>query len=884
MSEGLLTTKLHVPRPRVDLVPRPRLTKQLDSGASRCLTLVSAPAGSGKTTAVSEWVRGSDLPATWLSLDEGDNDPSRFWTYFIGALQTFEGGLGESASSLLSSPQPPSTESFLTVLINEITPVGDEFAVVLEDYHAIDAEAVHEGVAFLLDHLPAQMHVVIITRADPPLPLARLRASNELVELRAADLRFTLDEAVGYLNHTMGLDLSTADVEALESRTEGWIVGLQMAALSLRGRKDIAAFIDSLSGSHRYILDYLAEEVLDRQPERLRSFLLETSILRRLSGPLCDAVTGGTDGRETLEMLESANLFVVPLDDERRWYRYHHLFAEFLLSFLQDIEANRVSELHRRASGWFADNGFAAEAVDHALAAQDFERAARLVEQSAETTLWRDSQRTTVLTWMDSLPEDVVKSRPQLSLLHAWTRFTTGQWETVEPLLEQVERALGEAEGDEGMLGEAAVIRSGIAYESGDMEGSIELARRALHLLPEDALTVRAVAAFQLGVGRFFVGALSGASEAYTEAAAISRAAGNVTIALLAIGCQAQLEVVQGRLRAAAEAYRQARQLGTLKTGPQLAPTGLACVQMGEVLRERNDLEQAERVLREGCGLCKQQGGMPEHVLQGYVSLARVLRARGDEEGAQDAMRQADQLLAELLSRPGDVRPIISQAMGYRVRWWLARDELAAADRWMEQEGLDGDVELDIARPVAHILFARALIAHRRYDDALSVVDRLLEAVEAGGPTGWLIEVLALKALATQAQGDESRATELLGRALALAEPEGYVRLFLDEGEPMRRLLQHAVTESVAQEYAGRLLAAFPAPASPGTGDLLEPLNDREMAIVRFMSAGLSNRDIADELYLSVNTVKWHARNIYGKLGVGSRSMAVARARDLNLL
>jgi LuxR family maltose regulon positive regulatory protein len=770
-------------------------------------------------------------------------------------------------------------------MINEITSVGKEFAVVLEDYHAIEAEAVHEGVAFLLDHLPPQMHLLIITRADPPLPLARLRARDELTELRAADLRFTLDEASAYLKQAAGLDLSTADAVALEARTEGWIVGLQMAALSMRGREDVAGFIQSFTGSHRYILDYLAEEVLHRQSERVRSFMVETSVLNRLSGPLCDAVTGETDGQETLEMLESANLFMVPLDDERRWYRYHHLFAEFLRSFLQEAEPSRISELHGRASEWFADNGFAAEAVGQALAAEDFERASRLVEQSAETLLWRDSQRMTVLNWMDSLPKELVRSRPRLCLLHAWTRFTTGQWETVEPLLQRVERALSEADGGDrnGMLGEAAVIRSGIAYESGEMERSIELARRALELLPEDALTVRAVAAFQLGLGRFFVGDLSGASEAYTEAAAISRAAGNVTIALLAIGCQVQLEVVQGRLRAAAEAYRQARQLGTLKAGPPLSPTGLACVQMGEVLREWNDLEAAARITREGIDLCRQQGGMPEHVLEGYVCLARVLQARGDEEGALDAMQQADQLLAELLSRPGDVRPIIAQAMGYRVRWWLTRDDLVAADRWMEQEGLDGDVELDPARVVDHILLPRVLIAHRRYDDALSVLERL-EPAEADGRTGPLAEILALRALATQAQGDESRATELLGRALVLAEPEGYLRLFLDEAEPMRRLLRHAITGSVAQEYAGRVLAAFPAPAAPGTGDLLESLNDREMAIVRFMSAGLSNRDIADELYLSVNTVKWHARNIYGKLGVSNRSMAVARARELRIL
>ena len=547
------------------------------------------------------------------------------------------------------------------------------------------------------------------------------------------------------------------------------------------------------------MLAYLAEEVLSHQPEQVRTFLVRTSILERLHGALCDAVTGREGSQATLDRLEQANLFTEPLDDERRWYRYHQLFADILRAQLLSHEPGLLPELHGRACRWFEAHGFAAEAVDHALAAQDFGRAARLVEQSAETTLWRDSRHTTVLTWMESLPEDVVKSRPQLCLLHAWTRFVTGQWQAVELLLQQAERALGEAAaGDRnGTLGEAAAIRAGIAYESGEMVSSIELAREALELLPEDAQSVRAVAAFQLGLSSFFVGDLAGARETYAQAAAIGRLSDNVTIALLATGCQVQLEVVEGRLQAAAEAYRQARQLGTSKAGPLLPPAGLACVQMGEVLREWNDLEAAERILREGIELCRQQGGMPEHVLQGYVSLARVLQASGDEDGSDDAMLEAEQLLAEFLSRTGDVQPIIAQAMGDRVRWWLARNDLTAADHWVEQEGLGADVELDPARLVDHIVRSRVLIAHRSYDRALGVLDRLDPAV-AGGWPGPLIEILALQALATQAQGDESGAAGLLGQALIHAEPQGYVRLFCDEREPMQRLLWRAAFEGVA--------------------------------------------------------------------------------------
>lgn len=881
MSVGLLTTKLHAPRPRAGLVQRPRLAERLQKGGSRRLTLVSAPAGSGKTTAVSQWVHAGAMRVAWLSLDEGDNDRSRFWNYLLGAFQVHESGFGEAAALLLRSPEPPSNESLLTALINEVAQLREPWTLVLEDYHVIDNEEIHRGVTYLLDHLPPGLHVTIITRADPALPLARLRGSDDLVELRAADLRFTEEEVVTYLNEAMGLGLSAGDVAALEQRTEGWAAGLQMAALSLRGREDAAALIDSLTGSHRNILDYLAEEVLNRQPEPVRSFLLDTSILGRLSGPLCDVVTAGTDGRETLEMLERENLFLIPLDDDREWYRYHHLFGEFLRTFIRDADRDHLAELHRRASDWFAEQGSPTEAVEHALAASDFERAAALVEQSAETVLWRDSQQTTVLSWMEAIPEELVRSKPQLNLVHAWARFTTGQWDAVEPLLQRAERALDASDGREHTLGEAALIRSGIAYESGEMLRSIELARNALESLPEDAQSMRAVAAFQLGLGSFFVGDLATARESYTEATTTGQLAGNVAIALLAIGCRMQLEVAEGRLGAAAEAYRAAREIGTSNAGTLFAPTGLACVQMGEVLRERNELDAAEGVLREGIELCRQQGGMPEYVLRGYVSLARVLQACEEDDGASAAMRQGEAVLAELMLRPGDVRPLIAPALIDRARWWIARDNLTEAERWLGEQGLSTEVGPGRSRLVEPILRVKVLLARGRHERALDVLNSLDMA--ARSHPALAAETLMLEALIAQARGDEARAVERLGEALSHAEPEGYVRLFLDEGEPMRRLLLRAVAKSVVPEYSGRLLAAFPL-ATPSVDELPEPLNERERAVVSLMAAGLSNREIAGELYLSVNTVKWHARNLYAKLGVNRRALAVTRARELSIL
>jgi LuxR family maltose regulon positive regulatory protein len=869
MLEGLIATKLHIPRPRPGVISRERLDERLVEGASRILTLVSAPAGFGKTTAVSDWIHRGSQKVGWVSLNRADNDPGRFWSYVLGALQTVQAGLGGPAASLLTSPQQPAPESFLTVLVNEAADVDGRFGVILEDYHVIDNEAIHEGLTFLLEHLPEQMHVVIVTRADPPLPLVRLRARDELTEIRADDLRFTEEEVARYLRETVTLEIDAAGITALESRTEGWVAGLQMAALSMQDRDDLEGFIESLKGTHRFILDYLAEEVLARQTAETKEFLLKTSILGSLTGSLCDAVTGRQDSREVLERLESCNLFVMPLDDERRWYRYHHLFSEFLRSYLEDSQSDDVADLHKRASRWFAHNDLPADAIEHSMAVGDFETVADLLEEHGERSLWRDSQNKTLLSWLDSLPGEVVSARPQVALLHAWTRCITGQWDSVEPLLQSANDLAGSLPDRERdrIIGEIAAIRSGVAYEIGEMDRGVELAQKAVDLLPKESGTVRAVAAVNLGLGLSSTDQQA-ADEAWAEAEAIGDEFGNVTISLLATGLRVELCVRLGDLNGAAEHYERACSLGSLSGSVRLPPAGLASVYMGEVLRQRNDLVGARRALEEGIELSRQQGGMPEHVLTGFTILARVLLAMGRDEASKEAMESANAIIAEFEARPGEEAGIISQALANRARWQLARGDAESVQRYLASTADDADKFVRV----------RCMMMRGDFDESLRALDQFTVDAEATGHIVEVIEGLVLQSMAQQELGRETDAVEAIDRALAIAEEQGYMSLFLEEGEPMRYLLSKA-----SGRYSGRILAQFGEAVSRNSVDM-GALNEREIEILRLIAAGLSNNDIGNELFISLNTVKWHARNVYGKLGVKSRSAAVARARELSLI
>ena len=883
----LLQTKLYIPPIRPELVSRPRLVECLKAGFDRKLTLISAPAGFGKTTLLSEWIAGSG-PRTcvaWLSLDEGDNDPVRFLTYFVAALQTVEAGIGDTVLAVLQSPQPPPIEPVLTALINEIAGRSDDLILVLDDYHLIDAQPIHDVLAFLLDHLPPQMHLVIATRADPPLPVSRLRGRRQLTELRTADLRFTPDEAAAFLNQVMGLGLSAKDVAVLETRTEGWIVGLQMAALAMQGRgtERIAHFVAAFAGGHRYILDYLTDEVLVQQPESVRTFLLQTAILDRLTGSLCDAVTGRASGQEMLERLDAANLFIIPLDDERRWYRYHHLFADLLRKRLSQTQPDLLPALHRRASEWYEQQGLIPAAASHALAAEDVERAARLVEGKALAMVFL-GELTTLVGLLDALPDEVVSSRPWLCIAHAWALVFAGLLDAVELRLKGAETTLGtfgDARRAEGrhIAGHIAAIRAYVAALRGDMSCAAELTREALEQLPEEDLAMRGFSAGLLGTVLRWSGDLAAAAQALAGAIAITQAASDSYTAVEVLYDLAAVQLAQGQLHKTVATCRDALLLAdeyAKRGGLQLPIAASGYYLMSQVLGEWNDLEGALRHARGGVELCE-QWGWPEGLAFGYRRLARTLQAVGDADGAHEAIRKARQAASGLSPWFG------AHMAAHQARLWLAQGNLTPASRWAQGSGLSADDELNYQYMGEYSVLARVLIAQGRLDEASRLLARLLEMTQAAGAMSYVIETLVLQALALQAQGKDDQALTTLERALSFAEPEGYVRTFIDEGAPMAALLRTAASRGIALDYVSKLLAAFGEVAFPSV-PLIEALSERELEVLRLLAAGLSNREIGAELFLAVGTVKKYTSNIYGKLDVHKRTQAVARAKELGLV
>ena len=906
----LLETKLYVPRPRRGLVPRPRLSERLDRGAASKLMLVSAPAGFGKTTLLSEWLAaGSAAPAderlvAWLSLDRGDNDPVSFWAYVIAALRTVASGVGESALALLHAPQRPAIETVLTALLNDLGAIAADIVLVLDDYHVIDARDVHDGMAFLLEHLPPWLHVVIASRADPALPLARLRARGELAETRVAELRFTPDEAAAYLNGMMGRQLTARDVAALEGRTEGWIAALQLAALSMQGRDDVAGFIAGFAGDDRYVVDYLVEEVLQRQSDHVQTFLLQTSILGRLSGPLCDAVTGQGGGKAMLEALDRGNLFLVPLDDRRRWYRYHNLFADVLHARLLDERPGQVPDLHRRASMWYEQNGEQPVAIGHALAAGDFERAAHLVEL-AIPAMARTRQEATVRAWLEMIPDEVVRVRPVLSVGFAGALLTSGELEGVEGRLRDAERWLDPATGaregsqsppaemvvaDEGgfrsLPGMIEMYRAGQALARGDSPGTVRHARRALDLAPEDDHLCRAGASGLLGLASWGSGDLEAAHRAYSECAAGLRRAGYVADVLGCAIALADIRIAQGRLGEAMRTYEQALQLVPEQGRPVLRGTAGLHVGLSEIYRERGDLHAATQQLLKSQEL-GEHTGLPQHRYRWRVAMAQVREAEGNLAGALDLLNAAERLYVS------DFFPNVRPVPALKARVWIAQGRFGEALGWAREQGLSVDDDLSYLREFEHITLAKALVARyqderaeRSIHEATRLLERLLPAAEAGGRTGRVIEILVLRALAHQALGDIPAALGSLDRAVTLAEPEGYVRVFADEGPPMASLLRASAKQGTRRDYVRRLLAAASGPghSSPSEQALIEPLSERELDVLRLLGTELDGPAIARELMVSLNTMRTHTKNIYTKLAVTNRRAAVRRAAELNLL
>jgi LuxR family maltose regulon positive regulatory protein len=910
-------TKLTVPSTRVSLVPRPRLSERLEEGLGRKLILISAPAGFGKSTLLSAWASeliGRPLPDAWFSLDSGDNDPARFWRYFLTAVEQIQPGSGETALALLGSPQAPPIEAILTTPLNELVGLSTDAVLVIDDYHLIESQTIHKALTFLIDHLPTRMHLVIATRADPPLPLPRLRARGEMTELRADELRFTSEEAASFLSEVMGLELMAEDIAELEGRTEGWIAGLQMAALAMRDHADVPGFIASFAGSNRHVVDYLAEEVLARQPEGLRTFLLETSILDRMCAPLCNAVAGHTDGQTTLERLEHANLFVIPLDDERRWYRYHHLFADVLRQRLSQTQADLAPELHRRASAWFEEEVLIAEAIRHALAAQDWERAIRLIESGGMAVVLSQQVRT-MLGWIDGLPEELVRERPVLCTIHALALVFLNRLEDAEARLQDAERCIsGDSTTDEdrAILGRAAVLRGGIARYSGDLERCVAMARRALELLPETEATTNERSAARINVAFEYQvsGDVTPTNERPLEEAILwFRTSGALIPLLRGINYLARLRTLQGRLRAAAATYEEATEVVSARDGLRGVVNSAAhYVGLGDIHRERNDLDSAELYLRRAVDMFT--GALPvdaDVATHGYLSLTRVQQARGRHA---EAVATLDAFTT--LARQRDFFPLlVARGEAARTRLALIQGDLPAAVRWAEASELGADDEPSYPREEQYLTLVRVLIAQGRLDpmdssldDALGLLDRLFRAAEGGGRMGSVIEILALRALALQARHEWCEAHMALERALVLAEPEGYVRVFVDEGAAMKTLLsellkrRHKEPRDARQHamlsYARRLLAAFDSPhtsTEPAVGGasnadqlLLDSLTAREEEVLALIADGLSNPEIAVRLFIATSTVKGYVHSVFRKLEVDSRTRAVARARELNLI
>jgi LuxR family maltose regulon positive regulatory protein len=874
MSTSILLTKLFIPTSRPELVSRPRLIEQLNHGLHRKLTLISAPAGFGKTTLVTEWLKSNGDDASspffvaWLSLDEGDNDVVRFLTYLISALNRLQGfipQIGSGALQMVQSPQPPPLDTILTDLINDIVNLQEKIILVLDDGHLIDSQPIHESLSFLIENLPHQLHLVITTREDPPIQISRLRTRGQLNELRALDLQFSLDETAEFFNHIMGLNLSTDDIAALESRTEGWIAGLQLAALSLKGRDDTSEFIQSFAGSNRLVLDYLIDEVLDQQNTELLNFLLQTSVLELLIGPLCDAVRFGgaavdgmKTGQEILENLDRANLFIIPLDEERCWYRYHHLFADLLRQRLQQTNSALLPTLHQRASTWYADQGFGEAAIDHALLGTDFDRAAALIDQHIGSSYELVSP-VTLQRWLGAFPTNMLCDHPQLCLLQAWNQFTSGQLAAADESLRIAAETLETADHlsnpvRNALSGRASAIRGFIASYTGDLPKAVEYAQQALDVLPIEEAAWRSAAQITLGDSYAAQGQMTAAHQIRTEALEISKLSGDPFIQMIAQLNLAETIWQQGNVKQVdeicAHQAHQAEKQGLADTALMGWLYGL----WGAALAEMNLLEQAAEYTRKGVELTETDQDIT-YICFSNLHRIRVLFARGDYDGVQTIVSKLEQTALDY-----DLPQwASSQIAAWQVQIWLAQGDLVAAAEWVNNRGLQATDEFPFVQEPEYVALARVRLAQGALPEAHSI---LLD-----------------------------RALTFLGQTLKLAQTKGIIQTFVDEGPALARLLYEAVKQEIEPEYAQHLIAAFPAESpkseskSKSEADgWVEPLSERELEVINLIAEGLSNREVGERLYLTANTVKAHARTIYSKLGVNNRTQAVNRARALGLI
>jgi len=921
MATSILVTKLFVPPTRAELVSRPGLIERLNGGLDRKLTLLSAPAGFGKTTLVSHWVENlrdnnnetdrQPVRVAWLSLDEDDNDPVRFLTYFITAVNQIKGiddDLGQGALSMLLSSQPPPSNTVLISLINDLAAVTEKIIFVLDDYHLIESDPIHQALVFLLENLPPQLHLVIATRQDPSLSLGRLRARDQITEIRAADLRFSKSEAADFLNQVMGWSLSSEDIAELENRTEGWIAGLQLAAISIRGHEDTTSLIKSFTGSHRLVLDFLIEEVLSQQPESVQNFLLQTAILDRLTGSLCDALTGQNNGHQTLEMLNRANLFIIPLDSERHWYRYHHLFADLLRQRLRQTQPDQLPILYRTASEWHKQANTFNEAIEYLNRARDFEGMAKLIDEQAEN-FWKRGEHLRLRRWLTYLPIDLVSAKPQLCIIHAHYLLSAGQLDKGNYLLQIAEQAF-ENKVDERMpspewkqlseseiknlRGKLGVVRAVDFAARGDVPKMIQQANQALEYLSPQDYAWRSLAAFALGDAYSFLGDMPASYQARAEAVRVCNATNDNYYILVANLKLVTTLVEQGDLHQARDICQQQIQFAT-ESGLRQSGTvyGFLAI-LGNLLIENNDLDNGTKLAEESFELLQYARNL---ALVGfsYLFIMRIYFSVGDFASAEDIIRMVNEQSLEIKIPTW----LINQLQNWQVRIWLVQGKLNLASKWIEDNRLStvGDKKtlpkFDYFSLITYSVVARYLLASHQIEAAIELLSCLQEAAEEGNRTNRVIEICLLQAIAYDNLRKLNQAMSYLEKAIQLAEPRGFIRTFVDEGPPMASLLYGALKREIAPEYVQRLLVAFPASepeedasrkSQVDQSGLIEPLSEREIEVLQLLAKGLTNQVIATRLFISLHTVKAHTRNIYSKLVVNNRTQAVDRARTLGIL